>query len=362
MLIIDVSGSMNFASGIAGLTRLDLVKASVSELLEQYDNLGDVKVRIVTFSNGGSQQGGAWVDVEQAKTIVNGLTAGGSTNYDAALTTAQAAFASNGKYSDGQNVSYFLSDGDPSTSPTGPHQSAWLSFVNGNDIDSFAIGVGNGVSVTSLNPIAFDGRGAGTEANGIVVTDPDQLIGTLIGTLVQPVNSNVLLNGTPENKFGADGGYVRSIGFDERTYTYDKATNTIYDDNAGPLDNASFNFSSHVLTIVSAISGTLAIDMDSAAYTFTAPGSNSNVQSVVYGYTLIDGDGDTASNTLTITLHNTELPPIVRDDNVITNISGGFGTNIAIPDIALLYNDTDAAGQAIGVTGVSKAESILLVS
>jgi len=41
----------------------------------------------------------------------------------------------------------------------------------------------------------------------------------------------------------------------------------------------------------------------------------------------------------------------VRDDHVITNISGGSGTSIVIPDYALLYNDSDADGQAIAITG-----------
>src|SRR6185503_17152816 len=44
-------------------------------------------------------------------------------------------------------------------------------------------------------------------------------------------------------------------------------------------------------------------------------------------------------------------PPIVRDDHVITNVSGGSGTNIVIPDYALLYNDSDADGQTIAIAG-----------
>ena len=41
----------------------------------------------------------------------------------------------------------------------------------------------------------------------------------------------------------------------------------------------------------------------------------------------------------------------MRDDHVITNISGGSGTKIVIPDYALLYNDSDADGQTIAITG-----------
>ena len=51
MLILDLSGSMDTdAVGMTGLSRLDVAKAAIIELLEQYDNRGDVMVRLVTFA------------------------------------------------------------------------------------------------------------------------------------------------------------------------------------------------------------------------------------------------------------------------------------------------------------------------
>ncbi len=47
-------------------------------------------------------------------------------------------------------------------------------------------------------------------------------------------------------------------------------------------------------------------------------------------------------------------PPIVRDDHVITNATGG-SASIAIPTWALLNNDTDADGNAITVTATNGA-------
>src|SRR5262249_21978404 len=44
MLILDLSGSMDSPSGLTGLTRLDVEKAAVNELLDQYDKRGDVRV------------------------------------------------------------------------------------------------------------------------------------------------------------------------------------------------------------------------------------------------------------------------------------------------------------------------------
>jgi len=45
-------------------------------------------VRIVTFSETGAAVGSAWQSVANAKAAIAGLSAGGNTNYDAALLTA----------------------------------------------------------------------------------------------------------------------------------------------------------------------------------------------------------------------------------------------------------------------------------
>ena len=82
LLILDVSGSMDDQSGVPGLTRLDLLKATANELLEQYDNQGDVRVRIITFSDGAAKQGEVWVTVDAAKAFIAGLEANGGSDYD----------------------------------------------------------------------------------------------------------------------------------------------------------------------------------------------------------------------------------------------------------------------------------------
>ena len=122
MLILDLSGSMDTSSGLTGLTRLDVAKAAINELLDQYDNRGDVMVRIVTFSDTGAAVGSAWQSVADAKAAIAGLSAGGNTNYDAALLTAMGAFTDGTKLTGPgtQNVSYFLSDGDPTARSDGP--------------------------------------------------------------------------------------------------------------------------------------------------------------------------------------------------------------------------------------------------
>ena len=140
MLILDLSGSMGTSSGLTGLTRLDVAKAAINELLDQYDNRGDVMVRIVTFSTTGAAVGSAWQSVADAKAAIAGLTAGGNTNYDAALLTAMGAFADGTKLTGPgtQNVSYFLSDGDPTASSDWP-QIPGTQLANGIQANEQAV-------------------------------------------------------------------------------------------------------------------------------------------------------------------------------------------------------------------------------
>jgi large repetitive protein len=80
LLILDRSGSMDFASGVAGYaTRLDLLKAAANELLDQYDAAGDVRVQIIKFNDSAQKQGSTWLSVADAKTYINGLSANDGT-------------------------------------------------------------------------------------------------------------------------------------------------------------------------------------------------------------------------------------------------------------------------------------------
>jgi Ca2+-binding RTX toxin-like protein len=156
MLIIDVSGSM---SG----TRLTQTKKAAIDLLDAYDNIGDIAVRIVTFQTSATstfKNFNGWIDVATAKSIVNGLSAGGGTNYVAAVNTATQAYGI-GKgttyFDKGADVSYFLSDGEPSPGIDSTGETNWENFLIQNQITSHAIGFGGLTSKNALQPIAYDG-------------------------------------------------------------------------------------------------------------------------------------------------------------------------------------------------------------
>jgi Mg-chelatase subunit ChlD len=198
MLIIDVSGSMDSPSGIPGLTRLDAVKAAVDDLLDQYADRGDVRVQIVQFSSTASQVGNPrpggsddWMSVADAKNAIDDLSAGGNTNYSAALTKAVAIFGDTGKLSGSgtQNVSYFLSDGEPTSGENiqSAQQTTWENFLTTNNIISFALGISNSLTTTALEPIAFD-PASGTQLadTPFHVTDLNDLADTLVSPHRRP--------------------------------------------------------------------------------------------------------------------------------------------------------------------------------
>ena len=183
----------------------------------------------------------------------------------------QHAFDTPGKIAGAQNVLYFLSDGEPTEgggiSPG--EEAGWTSFVNSNDINAYAYGMGGGVSPAALNPLAYDGRGAGTNRDAEVITDLDQLDVVLAGSVIQPASGNILTEGTPASSFGADGGHVQSI-----TYGYADICLESHDQHhleVGFGSATAHSTLTHVLTIVTASQGTLAIDLDDGTYTFTPP-------------------------------------------------------------------------------------------
>ena len=100
LITLDLSGSMGNSSGVGGLTKLQLAEQAILNLMQQYDTLGHVKVELVTFSDTARDASGGWVDLSDpaAKAnltnIILGLSAGGGTNYDAALTLDRTDYAS----------------------------------------------------------------------------------------------------------------------------------------------------------------------------------------------------------------------------------------------------------------------------
>ncbi len=360
LLTLDISGSMNDPSGLTGLTRLDVLKAAVNELFEQYGAIGNVRVQIVAFNSAAGQIGTDWMTIAQAKAAVNLLTDSANTNYDIGVSTAESIFTHPGALPTPGvvNAAYFMSDGIPnepvsSVGINAAEEAAWIDFLTTNHINSFALGIGTGVTQSALDPLAYDGQ-SNSNTDAIVVTDSSQLASTL-GATVGNTNGNLLSDGAIQGSLGADGGYVKSIAVEGTTYTYDPATHAM---SVSGADHGAFDASTHVESVTLASGGVLALDMDGGSFTFSAPTNGSNGGSTtVIPFVLADNDGDTASSTLSITLSNQDHHPIVRDDHVVANVTGGSGTSIAIPDYALLFNDSDIDGQTVSIAAVGNLVS-----
>jgi VCBS repeat-containing protein len=354
LITLDLSGSMDEASGTGGLTKLELAKQAILNLIQQYDSLGHVKVELVTFSSGATNASGGWIDLNDpaakaalVDTILN-LSAGGNTNYDAALLTDMSAFATSGKLDTPgvQNVAYFLSDGDPTANQDWPQVSGtltqdgiqqgeenfWINnFLKTNHIDSFALGMGSGASATELNPIAYDGRGAGTNTNGVVVTDLGQLINTLVATVNASPVSGTLVDGGIGVTFGADGGHFQSLTVDGTTYTLNGNSIIV---SGGPNHQATpFDTVNGVLTVNTNVGAIIALDMQGADvghYTYT-PSTSVPTTAEVFNYTVVDGDGDSAGSSLAITINPGATSPANLALNGTSNpdtLNGGQGDDI----------------------------------
>ncbi|EJM81192.1 type 1 secretion protein with C-terminal target domain, partial [Pseudomonas sp. GM74] len=355
LIVLDVSGSMADASGVldasgASLSRLALAKQAISALLDKYDDLGDVKVQLVTFSSSATDRTSVWVDVATAKTLLAGLTADGGTNYDAGVATMQTAFNTSGKLTGAQNVGYFFSDGKPTAGQEigTADETALKAFLDANDIKNYAIGLGSGVSNANLDPLAYDGH-SHTDTNAVVVTDLNQLNSVLSGTVVgAPVTGSLLGEG---GAFGADGGFIKSIVVDGTTYTYDPKALSGQGSltPSGGTNHGTFNTVNNTLSIATNNSGTLVINLDTGDYNYTSQKTTSVLITENIGFTVSDNDGDLTSSTLTVNVIP-NAPPVAVDDHVITNV---LSSNIVVPGELLLANDTDANGDQLSATPTS---------
>ncbi|MEH8218277.1 DUF5801 repeats-in-toxin domain-containing protein [Aeromonas veronii] len=376
MLILDISGSMGDPSGYQGMTRMQVMQKSALELLDKYSAYGTVMVNIITFASSATNPTSIWVNVDVAKSTILGLQPSGGTNYDDALNEAIKAFGDTGRQTNAQNVSYFMSDGQPTANALsgsaasvpdgnnalgggngidgdGPTLSGetkdWADFLTANNINSFALGMGSGSTQSALDPIAYNGVSGASPANttAVVVTDFSQLAATLLSTVIAPPLAGQMINGIVASA-GADGGWLSSITVGGVTYTYNQNTDT--SGVSGGTSVGTFNQSTNEWTIALA-GGTLKVDMDNGAYTYTPPSSipAGGINQVV-GYGITDKDGDTASSTLAIVIKPAVGPTVVRDDFIITNQDPA-----TVPDWALLVNDTGPLAATQIITGVSGA-------
>ena len=221
------------------------------------------------------------------------------------------------------NQVFFLSDGNPNeqtgtggNSLTDARAALWNTFVDTNNVNVTAIGIGNGINATRLADVDLNDPPNNVP---ILVENFTDLVDALNVATLPPVAGNVMTNDSP----GADGARVTL------------ADNTLNGTAAQAVPNGGF-------VDVAGQFGTLRIYSD-GSYTYTYSGGASAGQDELFSYVLTDGDGDiAASATLTIDIDAvTGGSNFARNDTIVTNQTSPS----TIPVAVLLAND--GAGTAV---------------
>ena len=191
--------------------------------------------------------------------------------------------------------------------------------------------MGSGATQSALNPIAYDGRGTGTNTNGVVVTNLSQLINTLVATVNASPVTGTLVDGGIGATFGADGGHFQSLIVNGTTYTLNG--NSIVVSGGPDHQSTPFDAVNGVLTVNTNAGGKIALDLtgaDVGHYTYT-PSASVPATTELFNYTVVDGDGDIAGSSLTITINPTPGPPAnqaLNGGSGADTLNGGQGDDI----------------------------------
>ncbi|MFV0371093.1 MAG: type I secretion C-terminal target domain-containing protein, partial [Azonexus sp.] len=200
-------------------------------------------------------------------------------------------------------------------------EAVWKAFLEANQINSFAYGMGTGATTAQMNPIAYDGISK-TDTNSVVVANVAELPPILRDSVGINFSGN-MLNGTlgSGSGAGADGGQIDSVEINGTTYGFG---GTVSGTSRGTYNAATNEWTINTLRDGSVSNGgKLVINMNDGTYTYTPPITNSQLVETI-GFTLRDNDGDTASSTLAITVKPAEVQ-LGSTVQTITGVNLGLG-------------------------------------
>ena len=393
VLTVDVSGSMLddvrsiAADGTVTLTtRMEMAKTSLIALVEEYFNQSpEVEVKIVAFeATASTLNGGNWYTTkESAIAGINSLTANGGTNYEAALNLTKTALGTTTL--GGEEIVYFMSDGNPTSGNTVDPVGAtgYDTYVNSNGVRSFGVGIGTGI--TNLGPLNgihnVDADGDGVKDAAILVPDINKLDEELLATVPTGYGGNVVAgSGIQGVSFGADGGYIQSISLlldsDDPdavpeqwvTFSFDPAGSGSISHDAGAW-LAGFPLAGSTLTLDATKGfafGDLVFDFTTGDYTyFTGLGA---VEGTSFDMTFVarDADGDTASAVQTVSIVDGQ--PIARADTdtlrgldtlLEGNVISGIGTDggVSLGGTLTAFTELPVAAPVLMVSNPAVAEN-----
>ncbi|MCB5163091.1 choice-of-anchor K domain-containing protein [Marinomonas sp. E8] len=302
VLTLDVSGSMG--SGVSGTnqTRFEIAKASLVEVIQSYQSLGNTDVNLTLFGKDAANIG--WMNASDAIDYIESLELYNSglysdrykvsvntngTDYKDAIDDTEV-ISFNGHNAD-QTIGYFLSDGEPNENQDKVDNDNdqtikdWKSFIEANVDELHVVGIGSNVSDEYLEHVQVeDGK------DPIIVTDENQLANTLNDTVQAVVTGDV-----SDNYSGGDGVItIDSIEVYGTTYT---ASN--FPSGGVDLDGQ----------------GTLQFNFTTGQYSYSAASNEfSSDVSKAFSVAVSDADGDTASFNVNIDV--TELDTTASTPNL----------------------------------------------
>ncbi|MDF3932259.1 retention module-containing protein, partial [Pseudomonas citronellolis] len=398
-LVVDVSGSMQG-------TKLAQAQAALVNMIHEYASMGLlIHVALISFQSSASAATNYVFDsasdagYSNLVNAINGLHAGGDTNYQSALAQAQSSINSvinaPGADPSALNRVYFISDGQPTVGNTATALSDWQTYLaahNGtsNNVEAFAVGVGT--SITDADLVAIDSNHA-----PVIVTNPSDLSATLVNlATLESVSGNVLANDLPVS---ADGTVrITQVSIGGETFAVD-ANGHLTDTNPSASHaTATYDSTSGLLT-VQTDSGTLTLYMKDAGghhmgdYTYAVKAGvafpASGQISETFNYTIVDGDGDSASANLNICLKYGQSVLVVGSNASDTDgstpthivpspigtdhgtITGSFGNDVLLGDaggvttttvpgknynIALIIDTSGSMDDGSGTKGLTRMD------
>jgi Ca2+-binding RTX toxin-like protein len=223
-----------------------------------------------------------------------------------------------------------LTDGLPNRGNL--NESSWTDFLLREDFTA-AYGVGVGRDISAMDPdlqeVAWPNdtefSAVNPDGNLIVVGDARDLGVTLVSTVVNRAEGNIVDEGLPDSTFGADGpGLLVSLSVDGITYTYDPAGDgTITPDDGGSAIAGS------ILSVDTPLGGNLIFDFSSGDYSYAIP-QVTGVESETFTYSVVDAEGDQTAtpNEFIIRVH--EVDEVINGTASSDILTGGAGDELII--------------------------------
>ncbi|UTJ07929.1 tandem-95 repeat protein [Arcobacter roscoffensis] len=346
VIAIDNSGSMGSGLG----SKMQLAIQAAIKLIEKYENMGDVNVKIVSFNTDASAS--QWyTSSTDAKNALSALTSGGYTNYEDTLRDTMDTYdtSSDPKPSSDQEIFYMLSDGNATAGDANGSDNIsglipeWKAFAEANFDDVYSIGIGTNVDLDgnyrgSLDQIADVANGHDT----FVVRNVNDLTDEMLATIVN-INGVLVIN-SGGNKldfsFGADGPADENgpkLDGGKLSFTWgdgdlSDGTGVIVNNNDGTgpdLEWLVYN-NGKVLLGKDANTGEILVKLeannvnnDNPTYEVTQFVPNTGIDKLEVPFHVVDGDGDGATGCLNIDIDaNFQAFIKLTGDSSITEADG----------------------------------------